>query len=38
MKGSAIRDLSGCSIVNKKMLGPNTEFGELKISTSIESR
>ena len=25
-----------CSFTHKKMLGPNTEFGELKISTSIE--
>ena len=36
MKG-AIRDLSVVPLLTKKMLGPNTEFGELKISTSIES-
>ena len=36
MKG-AIRDLSVVPLLTKKMLGPNTEFGELKISTSIEN-
>lgn len=35
MKGS-IRDLSVVPLLTKKMLGPNTEFGELKISTLIE--
>ena len=35
MKG-AIRDLSIVPLLTKKMLGPNTEFGELKISTLIE--
>ena len=35
MKG-AIRDLSVVPLLTKKMLGPNTEFGELKISTLIE--
>ena len=35
MKG-AIRDLSVIPLLTKKMLGPNTEFGELKISTLIE--
>ena len=35
MKG-AINDLSVVPLLTKKMLGPNTEFGELKISTSIE--
>ena len=35
MKG-AIKDLSVVPLLTKKMLGPNTEFGELKISTSIE--
>ena len=34
MKG-AIKDLSVVPLLTKKMLGPNTEFGELKISTSI---
>ena len=35
MKG-AIKDLSVVPLLTKKMLGPNTEFGELKISTLIE--
>ena len=35
MNGS-IEDLSVVPMLTKKMLGPNTEFGELKISTSIE--
>ena len=35
MKG-AIKDLTVVPLLTKKMLGPNTEFGELKISTSIE--
>ena len=35
MKG-AIRDLCVVPLLTKKMLGPNTEFGELKISTLIE--
>ena len=35
MKG-AITDLSVVPLLTKKMLGPNTEFGELKISTLIE--
>jgi len=34
MKGS-IDDLSVVSLLTKKMLGPNTEFGELKITTEI---
>ncbi len=36
MKGS-IDDLSVVSLLTKKMLGPNTEFGELKITTKIKS-
>ena len=32
-----IEDLSIVSLLTKKMLGPNTEFGELKITTQIES-
>jgi len=36
MKGK-IEDLSVVPLLTKKMLGPNTEFGELKITTSIES-
>ncbi len=36
MKG-AIFDLSVIPLLTKKMLGPNTEFVELKISTQIES-
>ncbi len=33
----AIKDLSVIPLLTKKMLGPNTEFGELKIITQIES-
>ena len=36
MKGK-IQDLSVVPLLTKKMLGPNTEFGELKITTQIES-
>ena len=36
MKGM-IEDLSVVPLLTKKMLGPNTEFAELKISTQIES-
>jgi len=36
MKGM-IDDLSVVPLLTKKMLGPNTEFVELKISTKIES-
>ncbi len=36
LKG-VIKDLSVVPLLTKKMLGPNTEFGELKISTQIES-
>jgi hypothetical protein len=36
MKG-AIDDLTVVPLLTKKMLGPNTEFGELKISSEIES-
>jgi hypothetical protein len=32
-----VEDLSVIPLLTKKMLGPNTEFGELKITTSIES-
>ncbi len=32
-----IKDLSVVPLLTKKMLGPNTEFAELKISTQIES-
>ena len=35
MKG-VIEDLSVVSFLTKKMLGPNTEFGELKITTQIQ--
>jgi len=35
MKGS-IDDLSVVSLLTRKMLGPNTEFGELKITTEIK--
>ncbi len=35
MKGT-IEDLSVVPLLTKKMLGPNTEFAELKISTQIE--
>ena len=31
-----VEDLSVIPLLTKKMLGPNTEFGELKITTSIE--
>jgi len=31
-----VEDLSIVQLLTKKMLGPNTEFGELKISTVIE--
>ena len=31
-----VEDLSVVPLLTKKMLGPNTEFGELKISTDIE--
>ena len=36
MKGN-IEDLTIIPLLTKKMLGPNTEFGELKISSQIES-
>ena len=36
LKG-VIKDLSVVPLLTEKMLGPNTEFGELKISTKIES-
>ncbi|MDH5463564.1 MAG: hypothetical protein OEY17_06730 [Nitrosopumilus sp.] len=36
MKG-VINDLSVIPLLTKKMLGPNTEFGELKITTLLES-
>jgi hypothetical protein len=36
MKG-VIEDLSVIPFLTPKMLGPSTEFGELKITTSIES-
>jgi len=36
MKG-IIEDLSIVPLLTKKMLGPNTEFGEIKIVTQIES-
>jgi len=36
MKG-VIENLSVVPLLTKKMLGPNTEFAELKISTQIES-
>ena len=32
-----IEDLSVVPLLTKKMLGPNTEFGEIKITTTIES-
>ena len=35
LKGT-IEDLSVVPLLTKKMLGPNTEFSELKISTQIE--
>lgn len=36
MKGK-IEDLSVIPLLTKKMLGPNTEFGELKITSQINS-
>ncbi len=33
-----VEDLSVVPLLTKKMLGPNTEFGELKITTNIESK
>jgi hypothetical protein len=33
-----IHDLSVIPFLTKKMLGPNTEFGELKITTQITSK
>jgi len=36
LKG-VIKDLSVVPLLTKKMLGPNTEFAELKITTQIES-
>jgi len=36
MKGM-IQDLSVVPLLTKKMLGPNTEFGELKITSKIDS-
>ena len=36
MKGN-IEDLAIIPLLTKKMLGPNTEFGELKISSQIKS-
>ncbi|MCV0410057.1 hypothetical protein [Nitrosopumilus sp.] len=36
MKG-VVEDLSIVPLLTKKMLGPNTEFGELQITTEIES-
>ena len=35
MKGT-LNDLSVVSLLTKKMLGPNTEFGRLKITSSID--
>ena len=35
MKG-AVEDLSIVPLLTKKMLGPSTEFGEIKITTKIE--
>ena len=32
-----IKDLSVVPLLTKNMLGPNTEFGDLKITTKIES-
>lgn len=32
-----IKDLSVIPLLTNNMLGPNTEFGELKITTEIES-
>ncbi|MCE2614544.1 MAG: hypothetical protein LVO36_01425 [Nitrosopumilus sp. (ex Thoosa mismalolli)] len=36
MKGT-IEDLSVVPLLTKKMLGPNTDFGELKITTELPS-
>ena len=36
MKG-VVEDLSIIPLLTKKMLGPSTEFGEIKITTKIES-
>lgn len=36
IKGT-IKDLSIVPLLTKTMLGPNTEFGEIKITTTIES-
>ena len=36
MKG-VIKDLSVIPLLTKNMLGPNTEFGDIKITTKIES-
>ena len=35
MKGT-VEDLSIVSLLTNKMLGPNTEFGELKITTTLD--
>ncbi|KEQ55938.1 hypothetical protein AAA799E16_01389 [Marine Group I thaumarchaeote SCGC AAA799-E16] len=35
MKGT-VEDLSIVPLLTKKMLGPNTEFGELKITTTMD--
>lgn len=37
MKG-VVEDLSIVPLLTKKMLGPNTEFGELKITTQIDDK
>ncbi len=34
---SVVEDLSVVPLLTKKMLGPNTEFGKLRITTQIES-
>lgn len=36
MKGT-VEDLSVVPLLTKKMLGPNTEFGELKITAAIDA-
>ena len=36
LKGT-IKDLSIIPLLTKTMLGPNTEFGEIKITTTLES-
>ena len=36
LKGT-IKDLSIVPLLTKTMLGPNTEFGEIKITTTLES-